>query len=80
MPKCGEPITGLTIKLLPMSQDKPGAKGKSEAARPIERSEEDPSGIVQCKGYRCWAKKGVDAKWRDLHGTLLEVVHVVAEF
>ena len=45
-----------------------------------DEAEENHSGIVQCKGYRCWATKGPDAKWRDMRGTLLDVLQVVAEF
>jgi hypothetical protein len=63
-----------------MKQRIKGDQGVADAENINETAQQDQSGIVQCKNYRCWAKKGPDAKWRDMHGTLLDVLQVVAEF
>jgi len=63
-----------------MTSQNKGDQGITGAPHQINVAEEDHSGIVQCNGYRCWARKGADAKWRDMRGTPLEVLQVVAEF
>lgn len=38
------------------------------------------TGIVQCNGFRCWAVKGEDLKWRDKNGNVLDVIFVEKTF
>lgn len=35
--------------------------------------------IVQCKRFRCVATLGIDGKWRDNKGSILEVLEVLEE-
>ena len=36
--------------------------------------------IVQCQGYRCWAKKDQNSEWIDWQGKKLNVIEVVTIF
>lgn len=33
--------------------------------------------IVQCEGFRCWARQNAKGEWLDWHGNKLKVIEVV---
>lgn len=52
---------------------------KTDYERP-EKSLDGRSAIVQCLGFRCWAKRDKELGWLDLRGNKVNVVEIVTVF
>jgi hypothetical protein len=60
-----------------MNCDQPGTKTAGNREKP----QADVLGaIVQCNGFRCWAKKNQNSEWIDWQGNKLNVIDVVTVF
>lgn len=53
---------------------------KTEESRPSAKEEPQSNiyeAIVQCDGYRCWARQNAKHEWLDSHGNKLKVIEVL---